>query len=40
MLDIGVGTGRTTMHFAGLVKEYVGVDYSSALIQACPEKIP
>ncbi len=40
MLDIGVGTGRTTKHFAGLVKEYVGVDYSSALIKACREKFP
>ena len=38
MLDIGVGTGRTTRHFAELVKEYVGVDYSSALIKACREK--
>jgi ubiquinone/menaquinone biosynthesis C-methylase UbiE len=40
MLDIGVGTGRTTKHFAGLVKEYVGVDYSSALVKACREKFP
>ena len=40
MLDIGVGTGRTTKHFASLVKEYVGVDYSSALIKACGEKFP
>lgn len=40
MLDIGVGTGRTTKHFAGLVKEYVGVDYSSALMKACRKKFP
>jgi ubiquinone/menaquinone biosynthesis C-methylase UbiE len=40
MLDIGVGTGRTTKHFAGLVKEYVGVDYSSAMVKACREKFP
>jgi ubiquinone/menaquinone biosynthesis C-methylase UbiE len=40
MLDIGVGTGRTTKHFAGLVKEYIGVDYSSALVKACREKFP
>src|SRR4030042_5313872 len=32
MLDIGVGAGRTTLHFVGLVKEYVGVDYSANMI--------
>jgi hypothetical protein len=26
MLDIGVGAGRTTGHFACLTKEYVGID--------------
>ena len=40
MLDIGVGAGRTTKHFAGLVKEYVGVDYSITMIKACREKFP
>ncbi len=35
MLDIGVGTGRTTYHFAGLVKEYVGIDYSPLMIDEC-----
>jgi ubiquinone/menaquinone biosynthesis C-methylase UbiE len=40
MLDIGVGAGRTTEHFAGLVREYVGVDYSSTVIKACRLKFP
>jgi ubiquinone/menaquinone biosynthesis C-methylase UbiE len=40
MLDIGVGTGRTTQHFAGLVKEYVGVDYSGPIIKSCRLKFP
>jgi ubiquinone/menaquinone biosynthesis C-methylase UbiE len=40
MLDIGVGAGRTTKHFGGLVKEYIGVDYSSAMIKACCRKFP
>jgi ubiquinone/menaquinone biosynthesis C-methylase UbiE len=40
MLDIGVGAGRTTKHFAGLTKEYVGVDYSSTMIKICRQKFP
>jgi ubiquinone/menaquinone biosynthesis C-methylase UbiE len=35
MLDIGVGGGRTTGHFAPLVKEYIGIDYSEEMIAAC-----
>jgi len=35
MLDIGVGTGRTTLHFASLVKEYIGIDYSEPMIDSC-----
>lgn len=38
MLDIGVGGGRTTIHFANLVKEYVGIDYSRAMIAECNKK--
>jgi SAM-dependent methyltransferase len=38
MLDIGVGAGRTTAHFAPLVKEYVGVDYSEPMIQMCEQR--
>lgn len=35
MLDIGVGAGCITYHFAPLVREYVGVDYSENMIRAC-----
>lgn len=35
MLDVGVGGGRTTRHFAGLVKEYVGVDYAPEMVETC-----
>jgi len=35
LLDLGVGGGRTTVHFAPLVAEYVGVDYSAPLVEAC-----
>lgn len=38
MLDIGVGGGRTTLHFAPLVKEYVGIDYSQNMIKACKKR--
>ena len=40
MLDLGVGGGRTTLHFAPLVKEYVGVDYSEPMIKLCRERFP
>uniref|UniRef100_B8HJK2 Methyltransferase type 11 n=1 Tax=Cyanothece sp. (strain PCC 7425 / ATCC 29141) TaxID=395961 RepID=B8HJK2_CYAP4 len=40
MLDIGVGGGRTTQHFSPLVKEYVGIDYSRAMITACQKRFP
>lgn len=38
MLDIGVGGGRTTTYFAAEVKEYIGVDFSSGMIDVCKEK--
>ncbi|MGB0564318.1 MAG: class I SAM-dependent methyltransferase [Spirulinaceae cyanobacterium] len=38
MLDLGVGGGRTTGHFAPLVAQYVGLDYAPAMIAACRER--
>lgn len=38
MLDIGVGGGRTTYHFAPLVEEYIGIDYAEKMIEACQRK--
>jgi len=35
MLDVGVGAGRTTAHFAPLVKDYVGIDYSRKMVETC-----
>jgi len=35
MLDLGIGGGRTTVHFADKVHEYVGADYSERRITAC-----
>jgi ubiquinone/menaquinone biosynthesis C-methylase UbiE len=38
MLDLGVGGGRTTLHFARCVREYVGADYSESMIQECERR--
>jgi SAM-dependent methyltransferase len=35
MLDVGVGAGRTTHHFAPAVAEYIGVDISPPMVEAC-----
>ncbi len=35
MLDIGIGGGRTTTHFAPLVNEYTGIDYAGDMIAFC-----
>jgi len=40
MLDIGVGGGRTTLHFAPVTRRYAGVDYSTAMITACRRRFP
>lgn len=40
MLDLGCGAGRTTLHFAMLVREYVGVDFSEEMIRACRARYP
>ena len=40
MLDIGVGGGRTTRHFAPLVRSYLGIDYSAAMIEHCTRAFP
>jgi ubiquinone/menaquinone biosynthesis C-methylase UbiE len=38
MLDLGVGGGRTTVHFAPHAAAYVGADYSAAMIDACHQR--
>lgn len=39
MLDIGVGGGRTSVRFAPLVRSYIGIDYSKAMIEACRARL-
>jgi ubiquinone/menaquinone biosynthesis C-methylase UbiE len=38
MLDIGVGGGRTAKYFTEIAKEYIGIDYSEKMIEACRKK--
>ncbi len=38
MLYIGVGAGRTTLHFAPYVKEYIGIDYSENMVLECQKR--
>lgn len=40
MLDIGVGTGRTTHFFAPRVARYVGIDFNIGMIEACRHNFP
>lgn len=40
IIDIGVGGGRTTPYLASLARNYVGIDYSAAMIAACRRKYP
>jgi ubiquinone/menaquinone biosynthesis C-methylase UbiE len=40
MLDIGIGTGRTTIIFSAIAKEYIGIDYSPNMINKCRQHMP
>lgn len=39
MLDVGVGGGRTTLHFAPVVGSYVGIDYAQPMVDACAARL-
>jgi SAM-dependent methyltransferase len=40
MLDIGIGTGRTTYTFAAVAGEYVGIDYAEEMVRGASRIIP
>jgi len=40
ILDIGIGTGRTTPFLASLTEDYTGVDYSPEMVQRAKELHP
>jgi len=39
VLDIGVGTGRTSVYFATAAREYRGFDFSPAMVRASRERV-
>lgn len=40
MLDIGIGTGRTTHTFAPMTRHYTGIDYAEVMLEQCRKIIP
>jgi SAM-dependent methyltransferase len=40
IMDVGVGTGRTTPYLLDLSPDYVGIDYSPEMIAKCQTRFP
>ena len=40
VLDIGVGPGRTTHTLYRLSPQYIGIDYSEAMLRPCRQRYP
>lgn len=40
ILDIGVGTGRTSSYLSGLTPFYTGIDYSSCMVDLARQRFP
>ena len=40
VLDVGVGTGRTTPELQRRARRYVGVDYAENMVRACRRRFP
>ena len=40
VLDIGIGTGRTTAYLAPVARHYVGIDYSPAMLERARRRFP
>lgn len=40
VLDVGVGGGRTSDYLARRARRYLGVDYSSAMVERCRTRFP
>lgn len=40
VLDLGVGTGRTTWYLAPLARRYIGIDYSPAMVDHLRAALP
>jgi len=40
VLDVGIGSGRTTPHLIGLGRSYVGLDYSPEMVRLARQRTP
>lgn len=40
IIDLGVGGGRTTPHLLAYSRDYVGLDYSPAMVASCRDRFP
>jgi ubiquinone/menaquinone biosynthesis C-methylase UbiE len=40
ILDIGIGTGRTTRHLLNISKNYIGIDYSHTMVCVARHAFP
>ncbi len=40
VLDLGVGSGRTTQYLLPFASRYVGVDYSQTMLSRCSQRFP
>ncbi|BDC53126.1 hypothetical protein F183_A54410 [Bryobacterales bacterium F-183] len=40
MLDLGIGAGRTTRHFAPAAGSYLGIDYAPAMVEQARQNCP
>lgn len=40
VLDLGVGTGRTTAHLSRIAASYTGIDYAEAMVAAATKAFP
>ena len=38
VLDLGIGGGRTTAQFLPLTRDYIGIDYTPAMVETCKRK--
>lgn len=40
VLDIGIGTGRTTVYLSRIAGRYEGIDYSASMVDHCRKRFP
>lgn len=40
ILDVGVGAGRTVRALRAVSEDYLGIDYTQAMVESCRKKYP